>query len=156
MRYFAIVVCAIVLVGCGSSSDSKITGPVPSQSAGAKSPPVVVSSTSKPPPTPTPGPVYKFRVSAITCETDATNTRECKGTVTNISPKQITDAKPVMHWTGGTDSDLGTVDINPILPGQSANFSTFTLNANPQLTAYTIGFKKTFGDESDFPVEPIP
>ena len=143
------------LAACGSGGSTSDGTPKPSATAKPSTTPKP-SATAKPAPSATPAPVYKFRVTNVTCFTDSTNTRECDGTVTNIIDKKITDTMPVMHWTGGTDSDFGTVDINPILPGQSSGFKTFTTNANPQLTQYTIGFKKVFGSESDFPVEPLP
>lgn len=140
----AVVVLIIVVASVsGGSGDEKST--TAGSSGGARQ----IAATA------TAGPVHKFRVTKLTCETDSINTRTCTGTVTNISPKQITDARPIVHWTGGTDSDLGIIAINPVLPGQSSEFTVYTLNANPALTAYTIGFKKIFGDEVDFPVEPL-
>lgn len=155
----AAVVLVIVIASLSGGGDKKTSATAQGGTAGnstsanqAKAP-----DPTKPPKAaePTALPKYKFRVTGVSCQTDSTNTRECKGTVTNISDKKITDAEPIIHWTGGTDSDLGTVDINPILPGQSSGFTVFTLKANPALTRYTVGFKKVFGEESEFPVEPL-
>jgi hypothetical protein len=144
-----VVILIIVAASASGSSGSKKDTAVAASGGTTKQ---VVAPTIAPAPT---APVYKFRVTKLTCSTDSLNDRTCTGTVTNISPLKITDARPVVHWTGGTDSDLGEIAINPVLPGQTSDFTVYTLNANPALTAYTIGFKKIFGDESDFPVEPL-
>ena len=148
----AIVVLAIIGAIAGGSSGNKESSPKStSASTSANAPATSAPAAAKP----TAAPTYKFRVTRLACETDSLNTRTCTGTVTNISDKAITDARPVVHWTGGTDSDLGQIAINPVLPGQTSDFTVYTLNSNPALNSYTIGFKKIFGKESDFPVEPL-
>lgn len=114
------------------------------------------TSTSTPKPTATPKvPVYKLSVSTLSCRDDGIGDRVCTGVVTNIQPdKNATDIGPIIHWVGGTDSSFGSVDINPLLPGQSSPFTVYTLHPNPLLTKYTIGFSKLFGNESDYPIQP--
>jgi len=162
------IVIGIIAAATGSSSSSKNqaaaaptaanTSAATNVSAADPTQAAAAAPTSAPTVVPSPAPIYKLRVSRLSCETDAAAMRICTGTVTNIQPpgKNATDISPVVHWTGGTDSDYGTVDINPLLPGQSPPFTVYTLHSNPQLTNYTIGFKKVFGSESDYPVDPTP
>lgn len=152
----AVVIMVIVVASVSGGSSKKDTKAASSGDTKQTAPTAAATAATKQTvATAPPAPVYKFKVTKLTCSTDSANTRTCTGTVTNISNKQITDARPVVHWIGGTDSDLGEIAINPVLPGQSSGFTAYTLNANPALNSYKIGFKKIFGDESDFPVEPL-
>lgn len=109
------------------------------------------SAQSAPPPIPTAIPA-KLSVSRLTCANDVLGERVCTGTVTNVSQQTITDLQVVVHWTGGTDSDYGSIQINPLLSGQSSPFSVTTLRPNPQLQTYTVGFFKNLQGEDQFPV----
>lgn len=148
----ALIIGAALLGACSSSNNEARKAPDAAGTLIAAATKITKNTS----PTPKP-PTYTLQIiGQIACATDSTNTRECKGIVRNLqADKNVTDVSPVMHWAGGTDSDFGTVDINPILPGQDAHFSVFTLHANPALTNYTIGFKKIFGKESDYPVAPM-
>lgn len=135
-----IIVVGVIAAIAGSGSSSNKSSTTTGQSAG-----------------PTTGQTYTLAVTQLQCSTDAIGGRTCTGTVKNMqADKNVTDVSPVVHWTGGTDSDFGSVDINPLLPGQESSFTVTTLHPNPQLTHYTIGFKKVFGKESDYPVDPVP
>lgn len=135
-----LIIVISAVAGSGGSNDGSTASAAPT-----------AAKAAPPPQTPT----YKLAVTILSCNTDSTGTRECKGSVKNLQPdKNVTDASPIVHWAGGTDSDFGEVDINPILPGQTSTFTVYTLHANPQLVSYSIGFKKVFGEESEYPVAP--
>ena len=147
----------------GSTSDGAVVVSDSSpRSIGAARPTDTPPPTAAPKATETPRPVatatpppWKLRVTQFECHLDSIGDRVCTGIVTNIQKNnKATDIEPVVHWTNGTDSDFGSVDINPLLPGQSSPFTVYTLHPNPLLTQYTIGFRKPFGSESEYPVEP--
>ncbi len=108
--------------------------------------PTQVLVTPTPVPTSTPLPTPKLQVlGLLTCDRAL-----CKGTVKNISERNLGELYPGLHWftDGGQpagDSDSGSVQYAPLLPGQESPFTVLTINRNPLATRYSVYFIDSMG-----------
>jgi hypothetical protein len=139
-----LIVGAIALFNGGSTTASPF---VNGGSTATLSPP---TSTS-PEPTALPTPQYALEIESFKCTPDASvGFAYVEGEVKNISTDSLSDVEAVGTWytSAGTFivSDDALTDFNPILPGQTSPFKTYS-TYNPEMRKCDLKFKDLFGGQ---------
>ena len=97
--------------------------------------------------TPTIRPTHTLEVQSFRCYTEF-SFAFVEGEVKNLTTRRLENVMAVAQWytSEGTfiTSDDALIDFNPILPGQTSPFKTFS-TANPAMDNCTLSFKFLFG-----------